>query len=160
MDPIASYFNGEKLQCLIGAVFSLAGIGISVYLFTLSRGLFKGIAWAVLPLSLLLLVICVGVVLRSPKDIVRVNEYLTRDPAKMHAVELPRMQKVMRSFKIIKRVEVAVVVIGLVLAMFLPKVELVRGLAIGLIFMGAMLYLFDHVAETRGARYVYYLEYR
>lgn len=72
MDQIVKYFEGEKLQCIIGAIVSIISISLSVYFLFMQKPVFKGVAYTFIPLSLFLLAICVGVILRTPKDIERV----------------------------------------------------------------------------------------
>lgn len=158
MHKIATYFNGEKVQCIIGIVISLACIAASVYFLTTQKPQLKGIAYSFLPLSVFLLMICVSVVSRTAKDIDRVSNFLTEEPVKLKSEELPRMKKVMRNFGIIKKVELALFVIGLMLALAFWRTDLVRGIAIGLVIQGIVLYLFDHYAEARGDNYIQFLE--
>lgn len=157
MDSIISYFNGEKFQCLIGAIGTVAGIAFSAYFLYMQKPFFKGLAFTIIPLALLLLAICVGVIIRTPNDIKRVTTYFQETPEKVKAEELPRMEKVIKSFSILKKVEIALFVIGLImLALFWQK-EMVRGIAVGLLIMSSALYTFDHIAEARGKGYIQYL---
>ena len=158
MDNIISYFNGEKLQCLLGALLSVIFIAVSVYLLFLQKPFFKGIAYTVLPLAILLLTICVGVIFRTPKDIERVTTFLKDTPQNIQVEEIPRLEKVMKSFTIIKKVEIVLLIIGLLLTVLLCQNELFRGIGIGLIIMGISLYTFDHFAEARGEIYMRYLK--
>jgi hypothetical protein len=158
MDNIISYFNGEKLQCTIGAIISVALIGVSIYFLFVQRPFLKGLAYTVIPLSIFLLIICVGVVLRTSNDISRVSTFQNKDTESIQKVEIPRMEKVMKSFSIIKKVELVLLGLGLIMTIFFWQIEVVRGIAIGLVIMGASLYLFDHLAEARGEIYLAFLK--
>lgn len=158
MDNIITYFNGEKLQCMIGAIISVICIAASVYFLFLQKPFLRGIAYAVIPLSILLLAICLGVIFRTPKDIDRVTIFQKENPKNIQVEEIPRMEKVMKSFNIIKKVEIALVVIGLFLTVIFWRNELIRGIAIGLVVMGISLYTFDHIAESRGDTYLLFLK--
>jgi hypothetical protein len=157
MDNILKYFAGEKLQCSIGILLGLSGILLSVYFIYLSKPVFKGIAFAFIPLSLLLLSICIGIVLRTPKDIERVSLYYESEPIKMQTEELPRMEKVMKNFPVIKMVEIGFIIVGVFLLLFFWKNGLIKGIGIGLIIQGIMLYGFDHFAQSRGKIYFEFL---
>lgn len=157
MDNIQQYFAGEKLQCSIGIFLGLIGLGIAIYFFTLNQGVFKGISYAFIPLSLFLLAICIGVVIRTPKDIKRVSSYYESEPTKMLTEELPRMQKVMKTFPIVKTVEIGFMVTGAILLLFFWNNGTIKGVGIGLIIQGIMLYGFDHFAQTRGKIYFEFL---
>lgn len=157
MDNILRYFTGEKLQCSIGILLGLIGIVLSIYFIYLSKPVFKGIAFAFIPLSLFLLAICIGIVIRTPKDIQRVSSYYESEPTKMLTEELPRMEKVMKTFPIIKMVEISFIIIGILLLIVFWKNDLPRGIGLGLIIQGIMLYAFDHFAESRGKIYFEFL---
>lgn len=115
MDSILIYFNGEKTQCTVGLVFAIGFILVSAYFLWLQQPFFKGVAYVALLVSVLLGAICAGVVWRTPRDIARVSSFYQSAPEKMRTEELPRMEKVMSSFSIIKKVEIAIVLAGVLL---------------------------------------------
>ena len=157
MDNIIAYFQGEKLQCLVGAFVSIIFIAFSIFFLFQQKAFLKGIAYATIPLAILLLIICVGVVYRTSTDIERVRTFYKETPQSIQADEIPRMEKVMKSFGIIKKVEIAIFMIGLALTVIFWQNEWIRGVAIGLIIMSASLYAFDHIAESRGESYIQFL---
>ena len=157
MDNILKYFAGEKLQCTIGILLGLTGIVLSVYFIYLDKPIFKGIAFAFTPLSILLLSICIGVVIRTPKDIQRVSSNYESEPTKMQTEELPRMGKVMKTFPIIKMIEIGFIIVGILLLIFFRNNGIIKGVGIGLIIQGIMLYGFDHFAQSRGEIYFEFL---
>jgi len=158
MDNIDSYFNGEKLQCLIGAIFSVICIAASAYFLFLQKPFLIGMAYTIMPLSILLLSICTGVIFRVSKDIERVTTFQRENSKSIQTEEIPRMEKVMKSFGIIKKVELVLFIIGLILIILYWGNELIRGVAIGLVLMGISLYAFDNIAESRGKTYVRFLK--
>ncbi|MDL5047939.1 hypothetical protein QQ054_18135 [Oscillatoria amoena NRMC-F 0135] len=103
------------------------------------------------PAFFLLLSICIGIVARTPKDVARVTGYYTTAPQKMKTDELPRIEKVMKNFVLIKNAEVAVLAAGLLLAFLFRKNKLITGLAIGIILQCIVLYIFNYVASMRGS---------
>ncbi|MBK9931653.1 MAG: hypothetical protein IPP04_17515 [Saprospiraceae bacterium] len=157
MDNIIKYFAGEKLQCTIGILLGLAGIGLSIYFIYQSKPVLKGIAFAFIPLSFLLLAICIGIVVRTPKDIQRVSSYYESKPSKMQTEELPRMEKVMKTFPVIKTIEIGFIVVGIFLLLFFRGNGIITGVGTGLILQGIMLYGFDHFAQSRGKIYFEFL---
>jgi hypothetical protein len=157
MDNILKYFAGEKFQCSIGILLGLTGILLSIYFIYLSKPVFKGIAFAFIPLSLLLLAICIGIVIRTPKDIQRVTSYYESEPTKMQTDELPRMEKVMKIFPIAKMVEIGFIIVGIFLLLFFWNNDIIKSVGIGLILQGIMLYGFDHFAQSRGKLYFEFL---
>lgn len=158
MDSITSYFNGEKVQCTIGAIVSLIFIAFSIFFLFQQKAFLKGMAYAVIPLSILLLTICIGVIFRTSNDINRVTVFHKETPERIQSEEIPRMEKVMKSFGIIKKVEIAIFIIGLALMIIFWRNELIKGVAVGLIILSVSLYAFDHIAESRGETYIKFLK--
>ncbi|MEM7552347.1 MAG: hypothetical protein AAF363_21865 [Bacteroidota bacterium] len=157
MDNIINYFNGERIQCFIGLLISIIFITASVYFLFLQKPFFKGVAYVALPLSTFLIAICIGVITRTSGDIDRVTTYYKSNPDQVRTEELPRMEKVMRNFAIIKKVEMGLFILGIVLAISFWSNHLMRGIAVALIVEGVTLYLFDHIAELRGIIYIRFL---
>jgi len=158
MDSITTYFNGEKFQCTIGAIASMLFIASSIFFLFQQKLFLKGIAYSTIPISILLLVICVGVIFRTSKDIERVSTFYREKPESIQVEEIPRMEKVIKSFNIIKKVEIVIFIIGLALAIIFWRNELIRGVAVGLLIMSVSLYTFDHIAESRGVTYIQFLK--
>jgi hypothetical protein len=157
MNNIEKYFAGEKLQCTIGIILSLINIALAIYFFTSHKPLLRGLSFTFIPLSVLLLAICIGVVIRTPKDIKRTMAFYKTEPLKMQTDELPRMEKVMRNFTVIKKIEICFFIVGLLMTTFFWKNDLIKGIAIGLIIQGLLLFLFDYSAEARGKAYFEFL---
>ncbi len=158
MDNVVSYFNDEKLQCSIGAIVSIIFIATSAFFLFQQKPFLKGIAYSTIPLSILLLSICMGVIARTSKDIARVSTFQKEMPESIHIEEIPRMEKVMNSFIIIKKVEIIIFLVGLILTFLFWRSELIKGVAIGLVIMSISLYIFDSIAESRGERYIHFLK--
>ncbi len=158
MNPIDQYFNEEKFQCSVGLVISILFLAVAAYFLYQPSSFYKGLAYTIMPISFLFLMICTMIVLRTPKDIVRVNSYYTTEPLKLKTEELPRMNKIMNSFVIIKKVELGLLLLSLIICIVFWKYDLMRGIAIGLIIQSAGLYYFDHHASTRGAVYLEFLK--
>ncbi len=72
MTEIQDYFSGEKLQCSIGIALSVLSITLAlVFVFSLKTDFLKGVAYPSLVILTVLLIICVGIVFRTPGDIER-----------------------------------------------------------------------------------------
>ncbi|QQS30395.1 MAG: hypothetical protein IPM47_05450 [Sphingobacteriales bacterium] len=157
MDSIIKYFEGEKLQCAIGILLGLTSIMLSIYFIYINKPVLKGIGYVFIPLSLLLLAVCIGVFMRTPKDIKRVSSYYESDPIKMQTEELPRMEKVMKTFPVIQMVEIVFIFVAAFLLVVFWKNNIIKGVGIGLIIQGIILYGFDHFAQSRGKIYLEFL---
>jgi hypothetical protein len=155
MQQVIKYFNGEVLQCTIGIVISIASIGASLFfLFKIKTDFYKGMAYVFILISGLLLIICIGVVLRTSKDVERVSGFVQHESIKISTHEIPRMNTVMQNFKIIKIVEACLIIIGLCLLFLSPSGTLWKGIGLGLLIQATMMLTFDIVAANRGKVYL------
>lgn len=157
MINIEKYFQGEKWQCTAGIIFSLVCIALSLYFLFLQNPVLKGIAFSIIPLSAILLIVCIAVVVKTPKDVARVNALYQSGSQMVQAGELPRMEKVMKTFSVLKTIELILFIVGLLLAGLFWSHQLARGIFIGLMFLSAMLYVFDYTASLRGKAYIDFL---
>lgn len=159
MNEINKYFDGEKFQCFTGIALAVISIGLAFYFLMLTKktDFFKGIAYPFFIFSGLLFVVCTTVVIKTPKDIERVNGFVINQPEKIKTEEIPRMQKVMKSFRSIKIAEIILVLIGLGLIFFAKDNPFRRGIGFGITIQSIILYLFDHFAENRGEIYLNFL---
>lgn len=158
MNPIEKYFAGEKLQCTIGLILSILWIAVCVYFLFLQKPMLKGMAYVSIPLSVLLLSICIGIIFRTPSDIQRVTTFFTAEPQKLQTDELKRMEKIMTNFSMVKKIEIVIFGIGLLMLLLFWKNDLVKGIAVGLMLEGVVLLLFDLMAGMRAETYVQYLK--
>ena len=157
MSPIAKYFAGETTQCLAGIGISLVSIGLALYFFYLGKPVLKGMGFPFFVISVILLLICAAVVWRTPKDVKRVNSFYASTPGNLKTEELPRMEKVLTSFRIIKRVEMILGIAGIVLLLLFWNHPFLRGLGSGLIIQALIMLTFDIIAESRAKIYVAFL---
>ena len=80
------------------------------------------------------------------------------DKSKISKEEIPRMQKVMKSFKLFKWIEIFLTVIGFSLFLFFPQNPLLRGIGLGLFIQAILMLAFDFFAENRGKSYLEFLQ--
>jgi len=159
MNPVVRYFEGERFQCTIGILIALVSLGLGLYYFTpVKTDFYKGIGYPFVIVSCILLAICIGVVLRTSKDIERVSNYVRYHPEKIKTEEIPRMEKVQQNFRNIKLAEIIIALLGLCFFVFVIGKPMLRGIGLGLLVQAIILYLFDHIAESRGRIYLDYLQ--
>jgi hypothetical protein len=80
------------------------------------------------------------------------------NPKNIRALEIPRMEKVMRSFIVYRYVEIALILIGLFLFLWGFEGGFVKGLGLGLLIQAGLMLLADAFAENRGHWYLEYLK--
>ena len=159
MTEVNNYFYGEKMQCLMGLGMALISLAMAVsFLIFFRTDFLKGMAYPFLFIPTILLVICLGIVLRTSKDINRVNGYYEHQPALIQTQEIPRMEKVLKSFKIVKIVEVCLAVLGLGFLIFASTKPIFRGAGLGLFIQAALMYIFDYFVHERGKIYWDFLQ--
>ena len=159
MTPIEKYFNAERWNCAGGIGIGLVAITFALYyLLKVKEPYYTGMAWALLALGLFFLIVCTGVFVRSHQDIARVTGYMDTHNPLLQTEELPRMEKVMRTFKVIMTVEIALIVLSVALILFAPLPAAWKGAFTGILIMAALLLCFDYLADKRGQVYWDYLK--
>lgn len=99
--PIEKYFNAEKAESLLFVLVGIMAIGLAIYfILKLKQPFYLGIAYPLILVALIQLVVGSTVYFRSPKDIMRVNEFLKKAPSEIQTAEIPRMNVVMKNFEI------------------------------------------------------------
>jgi hypothetical protein len=117
----------------------------------------KGMAIPFLLVAALELIVGLTLVYRSPKDIVRVETYLSENTEMIQKEEIPRMEKVMRNFIIFRFTEIILIIIGIILMYGARQNSLWNGIGVGLFIQSSTVLLLDFFAERRGEVYLAYL---
>ena len=114
MNPIIKYFHGEKAESYIFMMIGVVALAMALYfLFALKTSFWKGVAVPFILVALLEFVVGYTIVIRSPKDIARVETYLQQAPKSIKTIEIPRMEKVMKNFVVYRYVEIALIILGI-----------------------------------------------
>ncbi|MFN7325612.1 MAG: hypothetical protein ACK5SQ_03430 [Chitinophagales bacterium] len=158
MDPIVKYFTGEKAESYLFLFMGIVALTLAVgFLLGLKTAFWKGVAIPFLIVATLELVVGYTIVRRSPKDIVRVENYYKSDPAKITDQEIPRMEKVMSNFVLFRYLEITLIVLGIFLMYSTQKDTFLRGIGLGLFIQASIVLSLDFFAERRGKVYMDYL---
>jgi multidrug transporter EmrE-like cation transporter len=159
MEPITKYFNAEKAESVLFVLVGVVTILLSVYfLLKVKQPLYNGIAYSFIAIALIQLTVGGSVYFRSPKDIVRVNNIVQADKSRIQTEEIPRMKTVMKNFVLYRWIEIALIVIGLLMFLFLEPQTLAKGIGLGLFIQSSFMLLLDYFAESRGKTYLAFLE--
>ena len=159
MNPIVKYFTGEKLESFLFLSLGILGIALAVLLLSVAKTSFmKGIAIPFILVSALEIMVGLTLIYRSPKDIIRVETYLSKKPEMIQTEEIPRMEKVMRNFVIFRYTEITLIIIGVILMYGAQQNSLWNGIGLGLFIQSSAVLLLDFFAERRGEVYLEYLK--
>lgn len=158
MSAVVNYFNGEKWESYLFLLMGIITISLSIYLvFVLKTSFWKGVAIPFLLVGLLELVVGYTIVTRSPKDILRVENFIKNEPQKVQTEEIPRMEKVMQNFKVFRWVEIILIAVGILLMYSTIQDTFWRGLGLGLFIQAGIVLGLDFFAERRGHTYLEFL---
>lgn len=158
MTAITHYFMSERQESLLFILLGALAIVLALlFISFIHKPFYSGIAYAIAAIALIQLIVGSTVYIRSPKDIVRVENFIQNEPAKIQSIEIPRMHAVMKNFELYKYIELALILIGIVCFLFI-KNNLIQGIGLGLIIQSSIMLLLDFAAETRGATYLQFLQ--
>jgi hypothetical protein len=118
----------------------------------------KGIAIPFLLVSSLEIIVGLTLIYRSPKDILRVETYLSEKTEMIQTEEIPRMEKVMRNFILFRYTEITLIFLGVILMYGARQNSLWNGIGVGLFIQSSTVLLLDFFAERRGEVYLEYLK--
>lgn len=158
MNPIVKYFTGEKVESYLFLSFGIIGIVIAIFFyFVLKTSFLKGIAIPIVIVSILEIIVGVTIISRSPKNIERVQGYVSFNIEMIEKVEIPRMEKVMNNFVIFRYVEITLIIIGIIIMYSFKQNLLLNGIGLGLFTQSSVVLILDFFAERRGEIYLNYL---
>lgn len=157
MQAILKYFNAERWACSFGVLLGIVSLAAAIYFFSyVKKPFYSGMTWPFGVVGIFFLVICVSIVIRTPQDIQRVNEYFKSDPLKIQTEEIPRMNKVILAFDRILIAEGVCIFAGLLLFVLL-HLPFWRGVGLGLLTEAIILLIFDWLAKSRAKEYMAFL---
>jgi len=108
--------------------------------------------------SVLEIIVGISLIYRSPKDIIRVENYIKNNQVKIKTEEIPRMEKVMSNFVIFRYAEIALIILGMALMYSSMNDTFWRGIGLGLFIQASIVLCLDFFAERRGHHYMEYLK--
>lgn len=159
MTPIHNYFSGEKAESILFITSGIVALVMPFYfIFVLKTSFWKGVAIPFLLVASLEIVVGFTIFIRSPKDKIRVESYMSHEPQKIKQEEIPRMEKVLHNFLIYRYVEIALIFIGIIFMYYTKNDTFLKGIGFGLFIMASIVLTLDFFAERRGIVYLEYLQ--
>ncbi|MBI3520037.1 MAG: hypothetical protein HY062_11855 [Bacteroidetes bacterium] len=156
MDAITTYFSEERIQSLCMGIIGVTAILLALmFLFIIKYSFFKGLAVPLLMVGIIQLTVGTVVFVRSPKDLIRVQEFIEQYPQKIQTEELPRLEKVIHHFTIYKWIELSVMFMAIVLicVFYNSSQTFWKGLGLGLLLQAGLVFVVDVVSEKRAEVY-------
>lgn len=157
---IYKYFIAEKQESLLFIIVGVIAIILAVVFWFFIKGnpsFYKGLAVPLIVLGLLQTIVGFNIYIRTDNQKKDIAYNMGMEPVSyVKTTELPRMQKVMKSFVIYRWMEIGFIVAGLVLIFMFrlnPDRSFWYGLGIALAIQGAIMLGADYFAEKRGAVY-------
>jgi uncharacterized membrane protein HdeD (DUF308 family) len=162
---IHKYFMAEKQESLLFLVIGIIAIILSVIFFFFIKNnpsFFKGAAIPLLLIGLIQCMVGYSVWARSDKQRIDVAYKMGMEPVGfVKNEELPRMQKVNKSFVIYRYTEIALIIAGIALIIFFrnnPERVFWYGLGVTLAIQAAIMLGADYFAEQRALNYTKQVE--
>ena len=154
---LITYFTGEKNGALLLVFMAIVSITGS-YLLWHSKSAFVAMAWPLVILGAFELAVGAAVASRTPAQVQQLERGIATDKRITVSKELERMERVNRNFAIVKKVEVAFIVIGLIGAIAFPLGSTWSAVGLGLLLQSTALLVFDSFAHDRANTYVQWLQ--
>ena len=159
MNNIVKYFHGEKSESYIFILMGVIAFAVALYfIFVLKTSFLKGVAIPFIVVSSLEFIVGYTIVTRSPKDILRVEKFISKEPQKIKTIEIPRMEKVISNFILYRYVEIVLIILGVFLMYSSMNDNLLKGIGLGLFIQASIVLCLDFFAEKRGFVYLEYLK--
>lgn len=154
---IERYFTGEKQESILFMLIGLLSVaGGLVALFILKTAFWKGLAIPCMAIGVLLGIVGWTVYARSDNDRIRNVYAYSMNPDQLKQEEVPRMELVMKNFRLYRYIEITVLIVGLLMAVwgFNSGKQQLLGWGCGLMLMAVIALTADYFAERRGAGYL------
>ena len=159
MNPVIKYFNGEKAESYIFILIGVIALAMTLYfIFVLKTAFWKGVAIPFIIVASLEFIVGYTIVTRSPKDIIRVETFIQKEPLSIKTLEIPRMEKVMSNFVLFRYAEIALIILGIALMYSSMNDTFWRGIGLGLFIQASIVLCLDFFAERRGHTYLEHLK--
>lgn len=149
---VITYFAAEKRESALFLAAGLIAIAVSLVLWR-GGGPYRAMSFPLEAVALIQLVVGGTVYLRTDKQTQDLHARLARDPGDFVRLEVPRMEKVLRSFQIYKAIEIVLLAAGLVGIVHGSR-PTVYAVSLGLALQAGLMLVFDLFAERRGKAYL------
>lgn len=107
MEQVAKYFSAEKGESILFFGVGLIAIILSIYfLIKLKQAFYNGLSYSLIAIAFIQIAIGITIYIRTPNDIIRVNQIIQTEKEKIQSEEIPRMKTVLKNFVIYRWIEI------------------------------------------------------
>jgi sulfite exporter TauE/SafE len=154
LEQIDTYFNAERTESYVFIGFGLLALAFATYtLWRFNDAIFKGMAIPLILIGLVQLSVGATISLRTPSQVGELKTLYQQDYIAFKTKEIPRMQAVLKSFKLYKTIEIIFIVVSLLLIIGLSH-GFWLGIGLGMLVQGALMLPADIFAQARGQIYM------
>lgn len=153
LDALTTYFDGEKQGATALMILGGAALTAAIVI-VVTRSDDRAMAIPLGVIALLQLAIGIGLYARTDPQLAALVQQATTDAPALITAEIARMNTVMRSFAVIKIIELALFALGVALTYAFATRPAIHAIGIGLIIQAAVMLVFDLTAERRAVPYV------
>ena len=147
------YFVGEKREAFVILVTGILAVALSGFLLA-TKDSYRGMAVPLLLIGLLEVGVGGAVFGRTNAQVATLEADLARAPQATTRRELERMRIVMRTFAIVKIVELVIFALGVALTYTMRRNEFAFAAGVGCVAQASVILLFDLFAERRAEPYL------
>ena len=156
---IQSYFQAEKSESILFLGIGIAALVAGIVFLVRGSAFQKGTAVPFIAIALIQIVVGGTVYFRTDAQVAQLAALHRSNPADFKAQELPRMEKVNRSFDVYKVIEICLLAAGIALMLyFRGRSEGWTGAGLGLSLQAAVTLLLDFFAEARADVYTKFIQ--
>jgi len=150
---IRHYFFEEVKESWVFLLAGLLAMNAGAWLWR-SQSAFKHALWPLAAVAVIQVAVGGAIVLRTPGQKAALEAQLSADAPAFKAAETGRVLRVLDAFRFYKLGEIALILVAIGLALFLPHNEIARGWALGLLLQASLMLAADLVAEHRAQIYL------
>jgi hypothetical protein len=153
LDPLVGYFAAEKSEAGLFMAVGIAAVAASAWLW-LGGSAYKAMAYPLIAIAAIQLVVGATVFFRTDAQVAALQAQYGADRAAFKAAETPRMEAVVRNFRLYKGIEIALLATGILLTFLLRHSDAWYAVGIGLIIQSSLMLVLDLFAERRADEYL------
>lgn len=157
-DPVSRYFGAERAEGILLLVVALVAVEIAFLVWRRSGSpAARGAAATLVLVAAMQVTAGAGQLMRSSHEQSRVVRALASDRADIGGYEIPRMRERVGRFALVRRIEVALALLGVLMAAAARRRHWAGGAGLALALQAAVMLLLGGLADHRARAYLDWL---